>query len=67
MNSHLTTADVAALLGISRRRVVELVAAGRFTDASKYGRDWVIPRYAVEAFRRRPSGRPRTIRANNAV
>lgn len=53
----LTTQQAATALGISRGRVLKLIAAGRLT-ATKWGRDWVIEEANLEAVRVRRPGRP---------
>lgn len=58
MNPALTTTHAARLLGISRRRVLTLIAAGRL-PARKHGRDWLIrSRDLIHVADRKP-GRPR--------
>lgn len=54
----LTTQEVAAELGITTRRVLALIRAGRL-PAVKHGRDWLIDPAELEAFSPRPRGRPR--------
>ncbi|MGH8068560.1 MAG: helix-turn-helix domain-containing protein [Candidatus Entotheonellia bacterium] len=58
----LTTQQAAAALGVTQRRVVALIQAGRL-KASRLGRDWLIPAQALEAVRERKPGRPRQSRA----
>ena len=58
----LTTQQVAAALGVTQRRVVALIQAGRL-KASRLGRDWLIPAQALEAVRERKPGRPRQPRS----
>ena len=58
----LTTAEAAARLKISPRRVQALISAGRLA-ATKIGRDWIIPEYALEAVAERKPGRPKRARA----
>lgn len=55
----LTTQQAADALGISRRRVRQLIEAGTLR-ATLVGRDYVIDRTNLDAFaaRRRPAGRP---------
>lgn len=53
----MTTAQAAAELGISARRVQALIAAGRLA-AVKAGRDWLIDPRALASVRNRPNGRP---------
>ncbi len=59
----LTTTDAAARLGISERRVRQLIASGALT-AQRHGRDWVIDPRALPRAEARPhvgypKGRPR--------
>jgi excisionase family DNA binding protein len=58
----LTTQQVAAALGVTQRRVVAMIQAGRL-EASRFGRDWLIPAQALEAVRERKRGRPRQSRS----
>jgi excisionase family DNA binding protein len=58
----LTTAEAAAILQVSRRRVNELIRLGTLT-ASKPGRDWEIDPASVEAYRHTPRKPGRTPRA----
>ena len=44
----LTTQQMAAALGVTQRRLVALIQAGRL-EASRFGRDWLIPAPALEA------------------
>lgn len=55
----LTTREVAAKLGVSRRRVQALRLKERFPGAIKMGRDWFIPDTDLKAFKRRRAGRPK--------
>jgi excisionase family DNA binding protein len=61
----LTTQQVAAALGVTQRRVLALIQAGRL-EASRLGRDWLIPAHALEAVRERKPGRPRQSRPESA-
>ena len=56
----LTVSESAVRLGISTRRVHQLIADGQL-EADKVGRDTFVRRASVEAFRRQPRrpGRPR--------
>jgi excisionase family DNA binding protein len=55
----MTTAEAAAELGVTVRRVQALIGAGRLA-ASKVGRDWWITPAALDKVRvRPPRGRPR--------
>lgn len=49
----LTTAQAAAILDVSRRRVSELIALGTLV-AEKPGRDWQIDPASVEAYKNSP-------------
>jgi excisionase family DNA binding protein len=59
MRNLVTTREAAERLGISRRRVQELLQAGALRG-EKLSRDWVIEAEEVEAFakKERPRGRP---------
>lgn len=48
-----TTAEAAAELGVSRRRVLELIKLGTLI-AQKRGRDWQVDSASVEAYRVSP-------------
>ena len=48
--------DAAVVLNVDRSRVNVLLKQGRFDGAAKIGRNWVIPREAVENFKRLPPG-----------
>jgi len=39
----LTTREAAAALGVTPRRVVQLIAEGRIRGAERRGRDWLVP------------------------
>lgn len=58
----LTTAQAAAILGVSPRRVLALIESGRL-PAQKVGRDWIIQESDLEAVKDRregwPKGKPR--------
>jgi len=57
---YLTTREAAARLGLSIRHVQTLLRRGRL-PAERLGTDWAIKPEAVEAFQRRPPGRPKKI------
>lgn len=59
MQSLLTTAQVAAKLGITQRRVQALVAAGRLKAVEVTPRFFLISAASLAAFRARGPGRPR--------
>jgi excisionase family DNA binding protein len=52
---HLTTQQAGELLGVTAQRVVALIRDGRL-PATKFGRDWLIARQALEKFEKRPQG-----------
>jgi excisionase family DNA binding protein len=62
----LTTAQVAAILQVTRRRVQAIIAAGRL-PARKLGRDWLIEPADLAAYRPLPAGRPAGHRPSSAV
>lgn len=51
----LTTPEVAARLGISVRRVGQLIKAGKLR-ATKHGHDWLISERALAAYVPEPVG-----------
>lgn len=55
---HLTTREAADRLDLSIRQVQTLIRRGHL-PAERLGRDWAIMPADVEAFQRRPVGRPR--------
>lgn len=54
----LSTSEVAAILGITRRRVLALIKAGRL-PAQRIGDSWIIRRQDLELVKDRKRGRPR--------
>jgi excisionase family DNA binding protein len=54
----LTTKEVAQKLGITPRRVVALVTAGRL-PATKFGRDYMIKEADLKLVEERRVGRPK--------
>lgn len=54
----VTTTEAAAALGVTPRRVVALIGAGRL-PATKLGRDWLIRSTDLAKVRERKAGRPR--------
>ena len=72
MPDMLTTSQAAAILGVSRRRVHELIKLGTI-QAEKPGRDWQVDPASVEAYKnsprapgRRPSKNKLNVAENNA-
>lgn len=60
----LTTAQAAALLAVDTSRVRLLARQGRLAGAVLHGRDWIIPRAAVDDYAASPrkAGQPRKVR-----
>lgn len=56
----MTTNEAAAALGLTRRRVNELIRAGKLR-AEKPGRDWIVDAASVEELKaqNRTGGRPK--------
>jgi excisionase family DNA binding protein len=54
----INTAQAAARLGISRRRVLALITSGRL-PAQKVGRDWLINPKDLDKVKERKPGRPK--------
>lgn len=46
MNEYVTIKEMAEKWGLTTRRVQKMCADGRIEGASKFGRDWAIPRDA---------------------
>jgi len=57
-NALLTTRDAATRLGITPRRVVALIHAGRL-PATRLGRSWIVREADIALVRERHPGRPR--------
>jgi len=53
----MTTEDVANELGVTPRRVLALIYAGRL-PAEQFGPVWMIRRQDLKHVRHRPPGRP---------
>ena len=58
-HSFLAVSQFAAREGVSRARVLQLLAAGRLSGARRTGHQWAIP--ASASIDRRPPGRPRRL------
>lgn len=58
MKTMLTTKEAGVALGISTRRVRQLIAEGRL-PAKKVGRDYVIDPRGLKAVENRQTGRPK--------
>ena len=63
-DSFLSVSQFAAREGVSRARVLQLLAAQRIGSARRTGHQWAIP--ASAAIDRRPPGRPRKRQASSA-
>ena len=61
----LSVSQFATREGVSRGRVLQLLAARRITGARRIGHHWAIP--AAAAIERRPPGRPRGKRGEPAA
>jgi excisionase family DNA binding protein len=65
MTDPITTPQAAAIIGVSRPRIHQLITRGEL-PAVKIGRSWLVERAAAENFVRKPvgnfTGRPRTKR-----
>ena len=53
----LTTAEAAAIIGVTEMRMRQYLNTGMIPQAKKHGRDWLIPTEAAKSFER-PSGKP---------
>ena len=61
----LSTADVAAELSLTVRRIQAMLKVGAFVGAKKFGRDWMIPRESLAAVRvYGKAGRPKGDNSN---
>jgi len=57
VDEHISTAEAADALGITRQRVIQLIAAGRL-KAEKFASVYMIRRSDLSAVEERPQGRP---------
>ena len=57
----LTTLEAAEKLGVTRRRVLALILAGRL-PAQKFGRDYMIKEKDLKLVENRKVGRPKKIK-----
>src|SRR5262245_20460211 len=55
----LSTKEVAESLGVSLRRVQQLIKSGRL-PARQFGRDWLVNPVDFAQFKPKPRGRPAT-------
>lgn len=63
MSALLSVAQVAARLGVGRRRVVDLIREGR-VPAEKVGRSYVVRADDLAGYAPRPAGAPRKTSAD---
>lgn len=61
---YLTTQEAAERLGLSKRQVQALIKKG-YLPAEWLGHVWAIKPAAVDAFQRRPVGRPKKSNHDN--
>lgn len=54
---HLTTTNAADRLGVTPRRVRQMLLAGQLRG-QRHGRDWIIPEDAIDTIARPKRGRP---------
>lgn len=54
--SYIDSPEAARMLNISDSRIRRLCLDGRFEGAIKAGKSWIIPKIAVENFKRLPPG-----------
>lgn len=57
-DGYLTTAQAAAILGVSARRVLAMIQAKKLRAEFVGGRVWIIRPDAIDAVRDRKPGRP---------
>lgn len=68
-NDLASTTEAASILGVSPQRVRQLLGEGRLVG-TRIGRDWLIERQQLEAFKATPrkrTGRPRKVLAQEQV
>ena len=56
LEDHVTAREAAYILGYHPASVKNLCRWGKLPGAVKVGRDWLIPRAAVESYRPGPQG-----------
>lgn len=62
MDKYLSTSEAAARLGITRQRVIQLIASGKLR-AEKFANVYVIQEEALKDVADRPTGRPPGVKA----
>lgn len=62
MDKNLSTAEAAERLGITRQRVIQLIASGKLR-AEKFANVYMIPEAALKEVADRPVGRPPGVRS----
>lgn len=58
-NEFYSNAETAHILSVGAERVRQLCSGGRFEGAFKFGDTWLIPKEAVDNFKRKPRGFPK--------
>ena len=53
---YATNKEVAELLGVNKTRVNQILTSGKLPGAFKFSDTWLIPRVAVENYRREKPG-----------
>jgi excisionase family DNA binding protein len=59
LSEMLTTSEAAARLETSQGTIRVWLKAGRFPNATHFGRDWMIPATDLSGFVKRGAGRPK--------
>lgn len=62
----LTTKETAELLGVTIRRVNDLITSGRL-PAARFGRAYMIKESDLKLVENRPPGRPSKVKADSAA
>jgi len=62
-DSYLSVQEVAEVLGVSERRVLQFREEGRLRGSRRFGKSWAIQRSEVERFSKEPRspGRPKSV------
>jgi excisionase family DNA binding protein len=63
IDAYVSATDAAAIVGISKSRILFLIQNGRI-PASKIGPNYVVARADAENFKRMPAGRPKSATAS---
>lgn len=59
LNDVLTSEEAAQVIGVSGRRVRELLKSGELPGRPVNERLWLVTRASAESFQRKPRGRPK--------